>query len=212
VALDFGELSRAAARPPVPSHVRYRISTGERFASATRHFRLDGTLLHSPMCVQRVSEQRKAMQGMSSSLGPNDHASQHMKRASFVARRARRCGRWVPYALVVMSSCLCGCLQHAEIDFVAYVRDVAASVAGRDVNTIDNSTRLGELGLQEADLGRLAKQLSEGTSVQIKESDLKGLRQQGSWKEIRLYDIGCFVGRKVLDAREATRRARDKRP
>jgi hypothetical protein len=113
---------------------------------------------------------------------------------------------------VAMSSCLCGCIQHTEIDFVAYVRDVAASVAGRDVNTIDNATRLGELGLQEADLGRLAKQLSEGTSVQIKESDLKGLQHKGSWKELRLYDIGCFVGRKVLDAREAARRARDKRP
>ena len=101
------------------------------------------------------------------------------------------------------SSWTSGCIQHTEIDFGAYVREVAAAEAGRDVTTIDNATRLGELGFQEADLGRLAKRLERGTSEKITESDLKGLRPNGSWKDIRLYDIGCFVGRKVLDSREA---------
>jgi hypothetical protein len=135
-----------------------------------------------------------------------------MKRGPLARVAAHHFSRLVAYCLVALSSWTSGCIQHTEIDFVAYVREVAAATAGRDVTTVDNATRLGELGFQEADLGRLAKRLSEGTSEKITESDLKGLQPNGSWKDIRLYDIGCFVGRKVLDSLEAARRERDKKP
>jgi hypothetical protein len=71
---------------------------------------------------------------------------------------------------------------------------------------VDNSTTLGDLEFNEADLSRLANDLSE-RAAKITEADLKGLASPGkSWKDVRLFDIGCLVGRKVLESREAQRR------
>src|SRR5580692_6649396 len=102
-----------------------------------------------------------------------------MKKGSFARAAGHHFSRLVPFCFVALSSWTSGCIQHTEIDFVAYVRAVAATEAGRDVRTVDNSTHLGELRFQEADLARLAKHLSEGSGVQITVEDLKKLQQNG---------------------------------